>query len=589
MRKLFTIALTAAMAAGNLLPASAAPNVRFDIRDAKKDSMAKAPRHTRQAVKSDGGVRKANDEAPTYVKTVPETAEAKIYSRDWLGFWVFNYIASFIMQGEEYGRVQNLYFDGDDVYMQYPVLSFTAPGYLKGTKTEAGIHFDMPQCIYTYTDYESGKPVRTDYYVQPLYLDTEFFSYYTSDTGEIEPFDLTLGADGGYYWDNDRTVTAVDPDDGKEKKFMARILGVTNQDDEWIGYGDYRQKLTPFTDELTEVPADGETFSMTLQSGEETRTVHAVESGNKLWIKGLCAYNPAAWAKGTIEGETVKFERQYMGIDSDGEYFGYLRGADGKYVYDEFYESETLEVEVLDELVFDYDVVAMTMTARHDMIVGGGLDDEMVLEFTESPVLTWQAKTFVPNIPVITKHYSYDPDWGSGQLIFNIPALSLSGATLDTERLSYRIDRDWEPYVFTTARHTTFDEDMEWIPYDFSNTRDLYVDGDQRTVRYRENFEYMLGVTLRYVTEDGLELFSPTAESHSSKWSEEMTPEGYGEGTDPRVGSGVKAVETVAVDVVSTVYTDLSGRRLQNAPEKGIYLETRTMADGRRVTLKKVK
>ena len=87
------------------------------------------------------------EELPYFITSVPSTAEKVLYSRDWHGFFVLNYLISMIIQGEENERVQYLYFDGDDVYFPTPVLSFEAPSYIKGTKTETGISFPLPQCV----------------------------------------------------------------------------------------------------------------------------------------------------------------------------------------------------------------------------------------------------------------------------------------------------------------------------------------------------------------------------------------------------------------------------------------------------------
>lgn len=528
----------------------------------------------------------ASDVSTDYIKTVPANAVPQTYSRQWKGFWVFNYMVSMILSGDEYERVQYLYFDGDDVYMRMPVLSFEAPGYIKGRKTDKGITFPLPQCVYSYTDYDSGEPVEKQYYVQPLYFDPEFMHYYVSDTGQIESLELTLKEDGTYEWDNYSTITAVDPEDGVEKKFMYKIIGITNQDDEWSGYGDYITVLRPFTDTLSEAPsADATTMIMTLSSADMQVKVNAAQKGADFWVQGLCQYNPEAWAKGSLIGDVLTLPRQYMGIDKDQTYFGYLRGANGEMVWNEILETETLEVTPIEKLEFDYNSSTYTLTARSGISISGGLDDGISIEYMEAPVLKGEQPTLVPDEPVIDKWYDYDPDWSVGSLYVDMQPVSMSGATLDPSRLSWSIDLDWKPYLFSKEVHRYIDEDMTWVPYDYTDNMDIRPEDNLILIRFRRAPEYMVGIRLRYMLDNGTYVYSRTAEVHTDKWAPEMTPEGYGEGSPAE--ASVKSFHTDSdAAVVERIFTDLTGRRISYAPEHGLYLETVVRADGTKATRK---
>lgn len=524
---------------------------------------------------------RADDDAPEFIQQVPAGAEAKLYSRDWRGFWVLNYLSSFILQGYEDGRVQYLYFDGDDVYYPTPVLSFEAPSFIKGKKTAKGITFNLPQCVYSYNDTENGEPVRKDYYIDFLYYDPDYGHYYTSDTSEVHSLDLTLLEDGSYVWENqDQTITIPDPETGKDVKYMYRICGIVNQDEAWCGWADFQMDLNLFTEEvLSEIPSEAHTTIMTMTSGDVQKKVNVGFLDDKVWVKGFSEQNPDSWAVGTLKDGTVSFERQYMGIDADEEYFGYLSGASSEMGWNEVLEQPELQVTPLETATFRYDAEAYNLTATTDVIIAGGKECDVTLEFLAKPVLQGQADTMVPSTPVIDSWYNYNPDSGYGRMTFSIPAISVTGAQLDPALLSWSLEIDGEYYEWDPAKHKRFPEAMTWIPYTFTDSDDLIIDGDQRKIYFRKNVEYYAAVRLRAL--DGEEyLTSMYALATTDKFNIEDWPalkdeEGFHTGVITLPGG-------IQNEIVAREYYDLSGRRLHTAPLKGLYIECTVSSDGSR-------
>ncbi len=522
-----------------------------------------------------------DDDAPEFIFRVPEGAEPVLYNRDWKGFWVLNYLGSFILQGAEDGRVQYLYFDGEDVYFPTPVLSFEAPTFIKGKKTESGITFPLPQCVYSYSDTENGEKVRHDYYIDYLYWDMDIGSYFTSDTAEVHSLDLTLLPDGSYEWENNEIVTGPNPDGGDDLRFMHRICGIVNQDEQWCGWADFLTRLNRFTTEpLTEAPAEAHTTLMTLSYGETERRVAVAFTDDEVWIQGFSEQNPTSWVKGKLEGNVATFGRQYTGIDDEQYYFGTFTGATSEMGWNEILEQPELQVTPLETAVFDYDPSEYRLTCRTDAMIAGGNDCDIAIEFLEKPVLQGQADTMVPHTPELISWYNYNPDSGYGRATFNIPAISQTGAAIEPGLLSWSIEIDGEYYVWDPSVHKRFPEAMTWVPYEFSDKDDVVISGDERKIYFRKNVEYYLAVRLRALDGDRY-LVSDYALATTDKFNIEDWPSlnDKGDGVDAS-----KAQETV-----STVYYDLSGRMLRQAPEKGIYLECQVKADGSRKVRKAVK
>lgn len=515
----------------------------------------------------------AADEAPEFITSVPAGAETVYYSRDWQGYWLFNYMVTYIMTGEDYGRVATLSFDGDDVYYRMPVLSFEAPSYIKGKRTETGITFPMPQCLYTSTSSEDGQMVRSDYYVQPLYFDKDFIHYYTSDDAEVEPFVLTLQEDGSYVWENSEQTGIVDEKAGVINYYYNRVLGVTNRDDEWTGYADYTTVLNLFTDAPAPAPEKARTTIMTLSSDGNRRSVKVAFKDNDVWIQGFSSLHPEVWVKGTNTDGRVRFPHQYVGIDADNEYYGYFSGTRGHMEWNDILEQEELVTPPLEFAEFDYNTELYSFTPLTDVMIAGGLDFDTCFEFLHSPFIQGQADSLVPMPAKFGSQdngwWNYNPDFGYGRVIFTIPGISVTGAELDSSRLEWMLSIDGEPYIWEPTRHTHLSEAMEWVPDNFTDGGyDIRIEGDEHVVRFKKLVKDNLAITLRYTTEDGEVFYSEPTEHHSYE-------------------SGLTDAAMAAMPV-AVVYTDLAGRRLAQAPAKGICLMTEIFADGTRRTVKTI-
>lgn len=536
MIKSITTSILAAMSVG--MVAAAAPAGLTDANMSLGEARNVAKYRTAGQVKAPA-VMTASEEAPTVITSVPSTATKAVFEREWHGFWVWNYFYSVIMTGEDYGRVQDIYFDGDDVYLKTPVQEFDVPSYIKGKKTEKGLVFPMPQCIYSYNDTQDGEMVRTDYYVQMLYCSPEFSQiYYTGDGPEEEDYVLALQPDGTYKFIYDHVLehpvtdangNPVLGDDGKQKidRYADRILGVVNQDEIWSGYGNYEVDLKLFDTPLAVPPTFDSTTLMTLTSGKESRKVNVGFAGNEVWVKGFVKTNPESWVKGVTTDGVTRFGQQYVGIDNDGEYFGFFSGCTSTVEYDDVFEQDVRTITPLEYAEFTYDPATYTFTPKSDVFVGGQ-NFCYEIEYIEKPKLEGQEDSMIPHEVEINSFSEYNPDFGYAMVNFTIPAISVTGAKLDTSKLSYRILIDNEPYTFLANKHSHMATDLEWIPFDYSDGGyDIRIEGTEglvRNVKVRKYVDQILGVELRYEDNEGEYLDSKISEAYTERYVPPYVP-----------------------------------------------------------------
>lgn len=563
MIKTITTSVLTAMTFG--LVSAAAP--AFEGRVSMDESVKMSAYRSSKQIKSP--VRRASDDAPTVIMSVPSTAQKSVYEREWHGFWVWNYLYSVIMTGEDYGRVQDLYFDGDDVYLKTPVQDFDVPSYIKGTKTETGLVFPMPQCIYTSVGNVDGEMVRTSYYVDMLYCNPDFSPYFfTGDSAEKEDYVMTLQPDGSYRFVYDSVVETPGVDNNGNEIVNRRpnkILGVVNADEEWQGYGNYDVTLKFFDTPLATPPTFDRTTIMTMTAGKESHKVNVGYAGNEVWFQGVVNYNPGAWIKGVTGNDGItRFGQQYVGIDTDYEYFGYFSGCTSTVEYDEIFQQDIRTITPLEQAEFAYDAAQYTYTALTDAFVGGQ-NFSYEIEYLDKPKFVGQADSMQPAEAIINSFYEYNPDYGYGWVNFTIPGNSVTGTQLDTSRLSWRILIDGEPYTFEASKYGHINTDMQWVPFDYSDGGyDIRKEGTgdmTRNVRFRVYVDQKLGVELRYEENDGEFIDSAISEAYTDRYVPpyvapvpEITPSTEEEQAELRVievkfpGGVVELVEGCQVD-----------------------------------------
>ncbi len=365
----------------------------------------------------------------------------------------------------------------------------------------------------------------------------------------------TLGEDGAWTMDGS--------DDGEV------ILGLSDENGNWYGYGEFNTRFEPFEYESVTPPAGLETEKWSMTYGGDGHNVNVGFDGVDVYFQGLFAYFPTSWVKGTLtDGKITVPSAQYIGIEPNEVHYCFFTGADIESVWNDYYE-EYDDVFVPNEAaVFDYDADKNVMTLEGGIVVST-LNNKQVYQQLgiKNPTLLLVAGdiSLVPADPVITTYEPWDDDYEMAALEFDFPKVNVDGILLNSSNLYYRIYADGEVFVFTPDEYYGLEEDMELVPYDFEDDEyDFSYFGESHTVFFYQDLTG-LAVQTVYVDADGTEYCSN------------------------KVYAETAGIDSVIEDctVISETLFDLTGRRVDN-PSKGLYIRRTTYSDGRTLSTKTV-
>lgn len=456
-----------------------------------------------------------------------------------------------IPYSEDCGAADITFTDDNEVYFKDIFLNAQAGTYVKGSLSDGVISMDMGQCIEFYDDYGYGLQLAA----------------FTLDEENYPVVDETI-----------EKVTFTVADDGTITLSPGTIIGLVYTDNgEWSGYADFSQSYTVFTEKPLSKPEGMATEKWALVTPNDYG--HAIEvgfDGNDIYIGGLSEKIPAAWIKGSVNGDEVTFEgRQYMGTALGTH--NYLMIAE--YCLDEYGEETTVLTD--EPAIFKYDAEARTLTPADEkiLLINGSLKDVYFLERYEEITMYYLGQ-FTPAMPKNPEYLfsaGYDPYDGFGVFEFTLPLVDTDGKLLDAGSYVYNIYVDNELFTLYPDEYTgitdTYDE-LTNIPYNYTDSWDIEVNGSYHGLYYyMEGFE-TLGVQAIY-TVDGI-----TNKSALVNYNIET---GETNEIDP---AGISAI-TASKEVTGVEYYDLTGRKLDN-PTTGLVIKRTTYSDGSVKSIKRV-
>lgn len=480
---------------------------------------------------------------PGVISELPEGAEYFDYNRDGVGFY---YLYGSVSSEYLVARQSEIYICGSDVYLKNPVIELPTDTYIKGTLTEEGMTFELPQPI---TAYEWDG---IWYYTYASMLDlgenpeTGNLSYFKP--GNDEENRLVLYRDS-----ENPDKFAMDKDYGN-----LRILGTIDDYDYWSGYGEYDVIYTPFNTPLVTPPADLKTENYIVAwKTASARMVEIGIDGTECYVKGLSRYAPEGWIKGEYLDEKIVLKSgQYVGINYDWDLRSrlFFKGAHIGPVWSEYY-GDYIDLPIADEeVVLSYD--SATRTYSTEGVIGfttGDAPDAVFYEYYIAPSYRFQPAdiSLIPAKPIFKDYYPLSSMDGQC-LHFIIPDLNVDGYLLPHDDLYYRIWVNGEPYVWEQTEYPTIPEPtMEWMPVDMDDFWDFMTHEDYISiVVYVEGME-TFGVQSSFY--DGGQRYE----------SEVMTF---------RVDDPTSIEDLDGASIKAVKYYDMSGREVAS-PESGIYIK----------------
>lgn len=344
--------------------------------------------------------------------------------------------------GAAINRVVGVAFDGDDMYIR-GLGSVDETAWVKGTKNATGDYvFPAGQDLGLYND-----------------EDRLFFIGYADS--KVTDAVLTVDAANGEYVFSTGIIENADYTD-KLYTLLNMASGATISIAEAV----------PEVPTVVEVPEGLQTESW-IFSGTDyfdktsvARSVKVGFDGDDVYVQGISAEVPAAWIKGTLDGDQVTFKT--------GQFLG---GADSL-----FFIGYNLNSGIVDYVMTYDEDAGRFYNDNPDLQLGvNAYKDKVQKSLYEFYNTTKIAKVVnraaTPATPsVTTLRYT-----NVGNVVeFNIPLIDTNSEGLVDSLVSYKLyydegDGEAKEVVFTTDLYEKIEEDMTVIPYGFTENWDFYA------------------------------------------------------------------------------------------------------------------
>lgn len=358
--------------------------------------------------------------------------------------------------GAAINRVVGVAFDGDDMYIR-GLGSVDETAWVKGTKNATGDYvFPAGQDLGLYHD-----------------EDRLFFIGYAND--KVTDAILTVDAAGGVYTFTTGIVENADYTD-KLYTLLNMASGATISIAESV----------PEVPTVVEVPEGLQTeswiFSGTdyFDKKQAARSVKVGFDGDDVYVQGLSSEVPAAWIKGTLDGDQLTFKSgQFLGGADSLFFIGYnLKSGISDYV-----------------MTYDEEAGKFTNDDVNSLLGVNAYKDKVQASVYEFYYTTKIAKIVnraaTPATPSI-KTIGFTPYGDVAE--FNIPLIDTNNEGLVDSLVSYKLyydegDGQAKELTFTTDLYEYLAEDMTVIPYGFLD--DVDEEGNASSYDFGAAFVYL--------------------------------------------------------------------------------------------------
>ncbi len=551
MRNFLLFAGALMLAGTSILQASSAESYPFPSTVGIEDAIA-----MKSAVKQTSSTDNGKDKDGVIVAPQGKTVT---YNRTGYKHFLFGGI---IANHDFYDDILGDIVWGDDgrVYIKNFISGYPTGSHIEGTYADGVITVEFPQLIKV----ERNSGTKYTYYADRVVLkmieDSE------------EPNEAT------FVPDEQRTVKFTVNSDGSiemEKSEGQWMVGLTQEDGLWKGYGDYDCTYTVNSQELVTAPENLETEAYLFVSDGSSHFVNIGFDNNDVYFKGLFAKFPDIWIKGTLgEDNKITIENgQYIGIAEAFSYPTYFMN--GTYLSNNNGSSRyALSSE---NAVLTYDPAAKRITTADNcvLLANCSLDEIAYVEVWRNPMIHIQPESY--DLTPMNVWFTYWSPWNELDqwcgIQFRLPALTVDSYQLDPDKIYWRMHINDDIFLFDCDEYPQFTDLTEWVPYN-SDGLEIKNGGTSlhNVVLFKEDTQ-TITIQSVYVADD-----------EQKYYSDKMT---YNVKTG-ETHAGINDIAISAEDVESVVYYDLRG--LKTTPvSSGIYIKQIHFKDGRVSTCKIVK
>lgn len=490
---------------------------------------------------------------PTVDSIITEAPEGEIHDNTLrCGNYYYNLWGN-VMENSEDAATGTYVKTDDAIYILDPFLGLGTDSYLKLDKTGENQYVaHLPQAIYD----EDNGGTTYHFYASKLKLNDEGNSY-VPDTLD----DNTPDQDVQFVIEND-TLKAVNLNGDY-------IIGLTNNNYDWYGFGDYGYAIydNPYTPTSLPDGAAAEPWVL-----NESEIVNVAVVGDEFYIQDPLLGDSGNWFKGIIADDKVTFSgMQYLGINPNFDFHEFFFPGEWE---DIVQNGDTVTYySFADEVVMNYDKVGKRLTAANEssaFLINCSLGKIDCFATYNNPVLyKYQDAATTPADPEILNVVEYTAENGNGNILFNLPATDVNGVYIDKNKLYYNLyfDNSEIPVEFTTDTYINLEENMTNVPYTFDDDWDFEASGALHTVYYYVADYVNIGISQSYISSDG--------DAHRSNiiWADNP--------------ASVQGVTVNGKSVKSVNYYDLSGRQV-STPSQGLYIKEIQYADGSKKSEKRL-
>lgn len=389
--------------------------------------------------------------------------DVKTYSRSSQYFYVMMGVS--LSTSENYAT-DIIWGDNGDVYIKAPLSDENMPTdtYMKGTIENGVMTFNLPQ-DFAVIDGKKYMLNRLEYKLTNP--DEQKGLYFITEDNKIT---YTLHEDGSVSMEKSS-------DFSDEIDLPDFILGLTDEEGNWVGYGDFNQTYTPFDGKISTLPEGAEIHKMQVTYDDYAAKVMdmAVKDG-KVYIAGFNSNYPEACIVGDIDGNRLSFPTgQYIGTDNYWHSFIYFWAGEYKIAYDPLAGEDRLQLMQTPSLDFAWEGNTLQFATDNMLIVNHGNDQLAYIElFNKAKGKPYDAEAVpaAPMAPVFDIVDEYNPEqyYGYGKVRFLLPMIDVNGNLLDTSKLYYKFFIDGAPYEFKTSDYKELKQNMVEVPWSFTDT-----------------------------------------------------------------------------------------------------------------------